>query len=46
MVLYSLLEFILTATIDDVKSYLLELQDRICATFEQADGGTFYEDSW
>ena len=36
----------MTATIDDVKNYLLDLQDRICATFEQADGGSFFEDSW
>ena len=46
MVLYTSLEFILTATIDDVKNYLLSLQDQICATLEQADGGTFFEESW
>ena len=37
----------MTATVDDVKNYLLDLQDRICATLEQADGqGEFLEDSW
>jgi len=37
----------LTATVDDVKNYLLDLQDRICAALEQADGkGEFFEDSW
>lgn len=30
-----------------VKTYLLDLQDRICAALEQADGtGRFVEDSW
>jgi len=30
-----------------VRDYLLELQDRICQSFEQADGGgRFLEDSW
>jgi len=30
-----------------VKAYLLDLQDRICAALEQADGGAhFFEDSW
>lgn len=30
-----------------VKAYLLDLQDRICAALEQADGtGRFVEDSW
>ena len=33
------------ATIDDVKNYLLDLQDQICATLEQADGSVF-EESW
>ena len=37
----------MTATIDDVKNYLLDLQDRICTAFEQADGsGAFFEESW
>src|SRR6056297_2464881 len=30
-----------------VEKYLLDLQDRICATFEQSDGqATFQEDAW
>ena len=33
--------------IDAVKSYLLSLQDRICAAFEAEDGGArFREDAW
>ena len=36
----------MTATIDHVKNYLLDLQDQICTTLEQADGGTFFEESW
>ena len=32
---------------DTVKSYLLSLQDRICAAIEEEDGsGTFQEESW
>ena len=31
----------------EVKRYLLDLQERICAALEQADGKTrFVEDSW
>ena len=34
-------------SIEPVKSYLLDLQDRICAGLEQVDGGqTFIEDNW
>ena len=29
-----------------VKRYLEGLQDRICVAFEQADGGSFHEDTW
>jgi len=29
-----------------VRTYLLALQDRICAALEQADGGRFKEDTW
>jgi coproporphyrinogen III oxidase len=33
--------------LDDVKHYLLELQDRLCAGLAKADGGAqFQEDSW
>ena len=35
-----------TNSIDDVKAFLLDLQDRICAALEQQDGGKFVEDSW
>ncbi len=35
------------ASIDTVKAYLLDLQDRICAGLEAVDGGAcFREDSW
>lgn len=33
--------------VNDVKAFLLDLQDRICAALEQADGGAqFVEDAW
>ena len=32
--------------IDDVKRYLLALQDDICAQLEHVDGGQFVEDAW
>ena len=32
--------------IDDVKRYLLALQDDICAQLERVDGGQFVEDAW
>ena len=33
--------------VEAVKNYLLQLQDRICASFERADGGArFAEDRW
>lgn len=33
--------------VNDVKAFLLDLQDRICAALEQADGGVqFVEDAW
>lgn len=32
--------------IDDVKHYLLALQDDICAQLERVDGGHFVEDAW
>jgi len=32
--------------IDEVKQYLLGLQDRICIALEQEDGGHFREDEW
>lgn len=33
--------------VNDVKAFLLDLQDRICAALEQADGGArFIEDAW
>ncbi|WP_404341602.1 oxygen-dependent coproporphyrinogen oxidase [Pseudoalteromonas mariniglutinosa] len=36
-----------SALLEQVKSYLMALQDRICAGLEQADGkATFVEDSW
>lgn len=36
-----------TTDIDSVKTYLLNLQDRICTGLEQEDGGsTFREDTW
>ena len=32
--------------IEAVKSYLMELQDRICAALAEVDGGAFREDTW
>ncbi len=33
--------------VDEIKAYLLDLQDRICDAFEKLDGkATFLEDSW
>ena len=32
--------------VDQVKDYLLQLQDRICDALEDIDGGRFAEDSW
>lgn len=37
----------MTVSIEAVKAYLLDLQDRICAALEAEDGGTrFVEDAW
>lgn len=33
-------------SIQDVKSYLLDLQDRICTALSQVDGKSFTEDAW
>lgn len=35
-----------TAHIEAVKEYLLDLQNRICAALEAEDGQSFREDSW
>lgn len=35
-----------TPDINAVKTYLLELQDSICASLEQADGSQFVQDEW
>ncbi len=32
--------------IEAVKSYLMDLQDRICAALAEVDGGAFREDTW
>ena len=32
--------------IDDVKRYLLALQDDICEQLQRVDGGRFVEDAW
>lgn len=32
--------------LDDVKRYLLDLQDRLCQTLAEEDGGEFREDAW
>ena len=34
------------AHLDDVKTYLLDLQDRLCTALAAEDGGRFREDSW
>ena len=34
------------AHLDDVKTYLLDLQDRLCTALAAEDGGSFREDSW
>ncbi|SFT80634.1 oxygen-dependent coproporphyrinogen oxidase [Halomonas saccharevitans] len=34
------------ANLDDVKTYLLDLQDRLCTALAAEDGGDFHEDSW
>ncbi|HSH28013.1 MAG TPA: oxygen-dependent coproporphyrinogen oxidase [Wenzhouxiangella sp.] len=35
------------ASVDDVKHYLLDLQDRLCSAFEDGDGqARFHEDVW
>ncbi|MEQ6888481.1 oxygen-dependent coproporphyrinogen oxidase [Halomonas sp. CS7] len=34
------------AHLDDVKTYLLDLQDRLCTALAAEDGGAFREDSW
>ncbi|MDZ7791814.1 MAG: oxygen-dependent coproporphyrinogen oxidase [Xanthomonadales bacterium] len=35
------------SSVDDVKRYLLDLQDRLCADFEASDGqARFHEDAW
>ncbi|WP_108445427.1 oxygen-dependent coproporphyrinogen oxidase [Halomonas denitrificans] len=34
------------AHLDDVKTYLLDLQDRLCTALAAEDGGCFREDSW
>ncbi|MDM1708837.1 oxygen-dependent coproporphyrinogen oxidase [Thiopseudomonas alkaliphila] len=37
----------MTNSFEAVKAYMLDLQDRICAAFEEADGqATFFEDKW
>jgi coproporphyrinogen III oxidase len=33
-------------SVEAVKTYLLDLQDRICAGLSEEDGGTFIEESW
>ena len=32
--------------INDVKNFLLNVQDRICSSLEEVDGGAFIEDAW
>ncbi|PRY69834.1 oxygen-dependent coproporphyrinogen oxidase [Halomonas ventosae] len=34
------------AHLDDVKTYLLDLQERLCAALAAEDGGRFREDAW
>ncbi|MCL7941915.1 oxygen-dependent coproporphyrinogen oxidase [Halomonas sp. ATCH28] len=34
------------ANLDDVKTYLLDLQERLCAALADEDGGRFREDAW
>ncbi|MGM0982633.1 MAG: oxygen-dependent coproporphyrinogen oxidase [Pseudomonadota bacterium] len=34
------------ANLDDVKTYLLDLQERLCAALAAEDGGRFREDAW
>ena len=36
----------MTINVDQVKAFLLGLQDEICRQLAQLDGGAFIEDSW
>lgn len=40
-------DYSMSVDVNSIKNYLLDLQNRICAGLEQADGGsTFREDAW